>query len=152
MKCILYKGPLSFCSMDRNEALYKLHQNDYKKSNKTASYNQFILENESQKLVIEQFESALPSNEIYLGNKEILRPISITILKTMSMIITMIKMLIITIPSTILMILDQPKKILQLCFKYQAAPAKRFDLEEHVRMTLRILPNRVQLKLEEFND
>ena len=46
-----------------------MHKDDYKKSNKTAGYNQFLLENEGRKLAIEWFESNLHPNEVYSRNK-----------------------------------------------------------------------------------
>jgi Plavaka transposase len=53
-------GPLPLCSTDRTEPLHKVHKDDYKKSNKTATYENFLLDNESRKLGMAWFDSTLP--------------------------------------------------------------------------------------------
>jgi hypothetical protein len=63
---IPWKGPLTFCSTDRTEALHKLHKEDYRKSNKTASWEDFVLRHEARRVAIEWFESTLAPELVVL--------------------------------------------------------------------------------------
>lgn len=61
---ISWKGPLPYCSTDRTEGLHKLHKADYRKSNKTASWDEFVLRHEGRRVAVEWFESTLASESV----------------------------------------------------------------------------------------